>query len=103
MQLSIFVSPTWWERAVIVEEVLYTFKMFVLASDSYGAKVPRRFGGFVQILQTVEVAFLGRILARICVIFIILTLNKVFEYVELTLSSRPNGSILIPRRFGTFV
>ena len=53
MQLSIFVSPTWWERAVIVEEVLYTFKMFVLASDSYGAKVPRRFGGFVQVLQTV--------------------------------------------------
>ena len=84
MQLSIFVSPTWWERAVIVEEVLYTFKMFVLASDSYGAKVPRRFGGFVQILQTVEVAFLGRPRTHIFVIFIVLTLDKIFEYVKMT-------------------
>ena len=42
-----FVSPTVWERTVIVEEVLYTFGVVVLASDSYGAKVPRRFGGFV--------------------------------------------------------
>ena len=102
MQLSIFVSPTWWERAVIVEEVLYTFKMFVLASDSYGAKVPRRFGGFVQVLQTVEVAFLGRILARICVIFIKLTLNKILKYVEMTIKSRAIGSTRIPRRFGFF-
>ena len=102
MQLSIFVSPTWWERAVIVEEVLYTFKMFVLASDSYGAKVPRRFGGFVQILQTVEVAFLGRILARICVIFIILTLNKIFENVKMTIFSRPSGFNRIPWRFALF-
>ena len=84
MQLSIFVSPTWWERAVIVEEVLYTFKMFVLASDSYGAKVPRRFGGFVQVLQTVQMAVLGCIRTRKFVILIILTLNKIFEYMKMT-------------------
>ena len=88
MQLSILVSPTWWERAVIVEEVLYTFKMFVLASDSYGAKVPRRFGGFVQVLQTVQVAVHGRNLTRPCVILIILALNKIFEYMKMTIVSR---------------
>ena len=48
-------------------------------------RVPRRFGGFVQVLQTVQVAVLGRILTRIFVILIILTLNKIFEYVEMTI------------------
>ena len=48
-----FVSPTWWERTVVVEEVLYTFGVVVLVRFSYGLRVPRRFGGFVQVLQTV--------------------------------------------------
>ena len=47
MQLSIFVSPTRWERAVVVEEVLYTFGVVVLVRSLYGVLVPRRFGGFV--------------------------------------------------------
>ena len=98
-----FVWPTGWERTVVVEEVLYTFGVFVLVSVSYGLRVPRRFGGFVQVLQTVEVAVLGRPLTRISVIFIILSLNKIFEYVEMTISSRPFGSTPIPRRFGFFV
>ena len=33
---------------------------------------------------------------------IILTLNKIFEYVEMTILSRPSGSIPIPRRFAFF-
>ena len=48
-----FVSPTRWERAVVVEEVLYTFGVVVVVRFSYGLKVPRRFGGFAQVLQTV--------------------------------------------------
>ena len=39
---------------------------------------------------------------RIFVIFIILTLNKIFEYVEMTILSRPRGSTQIPRRFDFF-
>ena len=35
-------------------------------------------------------------------IFIILSLNKVFEYVEMTIFSRPRGSTKIPRRFDFF-
>ena len=46
-QFSVFVSPTSWERTVVVEEVLYTFGVFVLVSVSYSLRVPRRFGGFV--------------------------------------------------------
>jgi len=48
-----FVSPTRWERTVIVEEVLYTFGVVVLVRSSYRHIVPRRFGGFAQVLQTV--------------------------------------------------
>ena len=48
-----FVSPTVWERTVIVEEVLYTFGLVVLVRVAYDARVPRHFGGFVQVLQTV--------------------------------------------------
>ena len=78
-----FVSPIGWERTVVVEEVLYTFGVvFVVV-------VPRRFGGFVQVLQTVQVAVL---LPTVFVIFIILSLNKIFEYVEMTIW-------LLPRRF----
>ena len=98
-----FVSPTRWERTVFVEEVLYTFGVVVLVRSLYGVLVPRRFGGFAQVLQTVEVAVLGRIRTRIFVISIILTLNKVFEYVKMTISSRPRGSYRIPRRFRFFV
>ena len=47
MQLSIFVSPTAWERTVVVE--------------------------------------------------------KIFEYVKMTISSRPRGSVISPRRFDFFV
>jgi len=36
------------------------------------------------------------------VIFIILTLNKIFEYVKMTIFSRPRGSPRIPRRFRFF-
>ena len=50
----------------------------------YGLRVPRRFGGFAQVLQTVQVAVLGCITTRACVIFIKLTLNEIFEYVEMT-------------------
>jgi len=101
-QFSVFVSPIAWERTVVVEEVLYTFGVFVLVSVSYGLRVPRRFGGFVQVLQTVEVAVHGRPLTRKFVIFIILSLDKIFEYVGMTTSSRPCGSPKIPRRFGFF-
>ena len=80
-----FVSPTVWERTVVVEEVLYTFGVVVLVRFSYGVLVPRRFGGFVQVLQTVQVAVLGRTPTRIFVILIILTLNKIFEYVKMTI------------------
>ena len=47
-----------WKRTVIVEEVLYTFGVVVLVRFSRGVGVPRRFGGFVQVLQTVQVAVL---------------------------------------------
>jgi hypothetical protein len=85
VQLSIFVSPTGWERAVVVEEVLYTFGVVVLVRSLYGVLVPRRFGGFVQVLQTVQVAVLCHTLTRICVelIILVLALNKIFEYVEM--------------------
>ena len=97
-----FVSPTRWERTVVVEEVLYTFGVVFLVRFSYRFIVPRRFGGFAQVLQTVQVAVLGRILTRSCAIFITLTLNKVFEYVEMTIVSRPTGSSPPPRRFAFF-
>jgi hypothetical protein len=70
---------------------------------TYSVLVPRPFGGFVQVLQTVQVAVLGCILTRKFAILIILTLNKIFEYVEMTIESRPSGSTRIPRRFGFFV
>ena len=97
-----FVSPTGWERTVVVEEVLYTFWVVFLVRVVYGLRVPRRFGGFVQVLQTVEVAELGRILTRPFIIFIKFTLDKIFEYVEVTILSRPSGSTQIPRRFDFF-
>ena len=84
-----FVWPTGWERTVVVEEVLYTFGMFVLVRFQNRLFVPRRFGGFVQVLQTVQVAVLGCKLTRKFAILIILTLDKIFEYVEMTTSSRP--------------
>ena len=55
-----FVSPTAWERTVVVEEVLYTVGVVVLVCSSYGPIVLRRFGGFAQVLQTVHVAVHGR-------------------------------------------
>ena len=94
--------PTGWERTVVVEEVLYTFGVVVLVRVAYAPIVPRRFGGFVQVLQTVQVAVHGRQLTRTCVIFIKLTLNKIFEYMKMTIVSRPNGSTQIPRRFDFF-
>jgi len=48
-----FVSPTAWERTVIVEEVLYTVGVFVEVRSSYGEIVQRHFGRFVRVLQTV--------------------------------------------------
>ena len=48
-----FVWPTGWERTVVVEEVLYTFGVVFLVCVEYAPIVPRRFGGFVQVLQTV--------------------------------------------------
>ena len=83
-----FVWPTGWERTVVVEEVLYTFGMFVLVRFQNRLFVPRRFGGFVQVLQTVQVAVHGRKLTRPCVILIILALNKIFEYMKMTIVSR---------------
>ena len=47
-------------------------------------------------------AALGCTLARICRIFTILTLNKIFENVEMTICSRPRGSTRTPRRFRFF-
>ena len=82
---------------------MYTVGVFVLVRGAYGVLVPRRFGGFAQVLQTVQLAVLGRIITRPCVIFIILPLNKIFEYVKMTILSRPIGSSPIPRRFGFFV
>ena len=83
-----FVWPTGWERTVVVEEVLYTFGMFVLVRFQNRLFVPRRFGGFVQVLQTVQVAVHGRKLTHPCVILIILALNKIFEYMKMTIVSR---------------
>ena len=94
-----FVSPTGWERTVVIEEVLYTVGVVVLVCQEYAPRVPRRFGGFVQVHQTVEVAELGRQRTRPFVIFIKLTLNKIFEYVEMTISSRKKGSTRTPKRF----
>ena len=37
------------------------------------------------------------------VIFIKFTLNKIFEYMKMTIFSRPSGSTRIPRRFDFFV
>ena len=59
--------------------------MFVLVRKSNGPIVPRRFGGFVQVLQTIQVAVRGCINTRRSVELIILTLNKVFEYVKMTI------------------
>ena len=97
-----FVWPTGWERTVVVEEVLYTFGVVFLVCVEYAPIVPWRFGGFVQVLQTVQVAVHGRQLTRISVIFIILSLNKIFEYMKVTIFSRPSCSFRIPRRFGFF-
>ena len=97
-----FVWPTGWERTVVVEEVLYTFGMFVLVRFQNRLFVPRRFGGFVQVLQTVQVAVLGCKLTRKFAILIILTLDKIFEYMKMTISSRRRGSCPNPRRFGFF-
>ena len=36
-----FVSPTGWERTVVVEEVLYTFGVVFLACVEYGLRAPR--------------------------------------------------------------
>ena len=102
VELSVFVSPIGRERTVVVEEVLYTFRLVFIVRFSYGFLVPRRFGGFAQVLQTVQVAVLGRIKTCKCVVFIKFTLNKIFEYVKMTILSRPSGSILIPRRFRFF-
>ena len=52
---------------------------------SYGPIVPRRFGGFVQVLQTVQVAVHGCTLDTHYRIFIKLTLNKIFEYMKMTI------------------
>ena len=62
MQLSIFVSPTRRERTVVVEEVLYTFGVVVLVRFSYGPRVPRRFGGFVQVFEALSTLNNARIL-----------------------------------------
>ena len=64
VELSVFVSPIGRERTVVVEEVLYTFRLVFIVRFSYGFLVPRRFGGFAQVLQTVQVAVPGRILTR---------------------------------------
>ena len=85
VQLSIFVSPIAWKRTVIVEEVLYTFGVVVLARFSNGRRVPRRFGGFAQVLQTVQVAVFGCQHTRTFAILIKLTLNKIFKYVKMTI------------------
>jgi len=77
--------------------------VFVLVRYSYDLRVPRRFGGFVQVLQTVQVAVQGRIQTHIFVEIIVFTFNKVFEYMEMTFFSCPCGSGLIPRRFDFFV
>ena len=102
VELSVFVSPTGWERTVVVEEVLYTFRLVFIVRFSYGFLVPRRFGGFAQVLQTVQVAVLGRTHTRKFAIFIKLTLDKIFEYVEMDIYGRPSGSIRSPRRFDFF-
>ena len=45
---------------------------------------------------------LAAAITRNFVIFIILTLNKIFEYVEMTIFSRPRGSSRTPRHFDFF-
>ena len=82
---------------------MYTFGVVFLVRFSNGPSVPRRFGGFVQVLQTVQVVVPGRPDTHPFAIFIILALNKIFEYMKMTIVSRPSGSSPIPRRFDFFV
>ena len=63
--------------------------------------VPRRFGGFVQVLQTVQVAVLGRNLHASRYIYQIYAQQDIRVY-EDDHFSRPRGSIPIPRRFRFF-
>ena len=81
---------------------MYAVGVVVLVCEVYAPIVPPCFGGFAQVLQTVEVAVLGCKRTRVYAILIILTLNKIFEYVEMTIFSRPFGSFSIPRRFRFF-
>ena len=96
-----FVWPTGWERTVVVEEVLYTFGVVVLVRVRT-AYSPTALWRFRASTSNSPSGRSGRQLTRTCAILIILTLNKIFEYVEMTIFSRPSGSIPIPRRFGFF-
>ena len=50
---------------------------------------PKALWRFRASTSNVQVAVVGRIRTRICVIYIKLTLNKIFEYVEMTSLNRP--------------
>ena len=59
--------------------------MVVVVRVSYGATIPRRFGGFVQELQTLQVTILGRTLTRKLGKMIVFTLDEIFEDMEMTI------------------
>ena len=83
--------------------IFCTSELCVVERFSYGPRGgPTHFGGFVQVLQTVQVAVLGRILARPFGKFIKFTLNKIFEYVEMTNLKPPNGQFSDPKALWLF-
>ena len=80
-----FVWPTGWERTVVVEEVLYTFGVVVLVCVRIRANRPTALWRFRASTSNSSSGRSGRKLTRTCVILIILTLNKIFEYMKMTI------------------
>ena len=90
-----------WERTVVVEEVLYTFGVVVLVRFSYGPSSQGALAVSCKYFKQSKWPFMAAY-SHASSYIIILTLNKIFEYVEMTILSRPSGSIKIPRRFDFF-
>ena len=80
-----FVWPTGWERTVVVEEVLYTFGVVVLVCVRIRANRPTALWRFrASTSNSSSGRSWPQTYTHMC-IFIILTLNKIFEYVKMTI------------------
>ena len=86
-----FVSPTGWERTVVVEEVLYTFGVVVLVCVEYAPTSHGALAVSCKYFKQFKWPFWPPTYTHL-VIFIIFTLNKIFEYMKMTIFSRPSGS-----------